>query len=184
MFIYLFFFLGKVKFERPNESPENWFNILMVHQNRVMRAPKDYLPEERIPSFMDLVVWGHEHDCRVEEEKIDIGNFYITQPGKIQKFSESLYISHLCNLQIDSLNIKSHYFLLPFCYSGSSVVTSLSEGESIPKKVALVQVHGRKFQLKPIPLQTVRPFIFRDMDLSEYDFDDDVRDPKEAVSIT
>jgi len=45
---------------------------------------------------VNLVVWGHEHDCRIEPEPVTGKGYYITQPG-------------------------------------SSVATSLADGESIPK---------------------------------------------------
>jgi double-strand break repair protein MRE11 len=28
-----------------------------------------------------LVVWGHEHDCRIWPEKVAEKDYYITQPG-------------------------------------------------------------------------------------------------------
>ena len=28
-----------------------------------------------------LVVWGHEHDCRIWPEKVEGKEYYITQPG-------------------------------------------------------------------------------------------------------
>ena len=45
---------------------------------------------------IDLVVWGHEHDCRIIPEPVAGKRYYITQPG-------------------------------------SSVATSLADGESIEK---------------------------------------------------
>lgn len=47
---------------------------------------------------VDLVVWGHEHDCRIIPEPVAGKNYYITQPG-------------------------------------SSVATSLADGEAIEKLV-------------------------------------------------
>lgn len=28
-----------------------------------------------------LVVWGHEHDCRLTPEKVEGKDYYISQPG-------------------------------------------------------------------------------------------------------
>lgn len=50
---------------------------------------------------INLVVWGHEHDCRIEPEEVAGKPYFITQPG-------------------------------------SSVATSLSDGESIQKRVTLI----------------------------------------------
>ena len=39
------------------------------------------------------------------------------------------------------------------------MATSLSEGEAVPKHVGLLSVHKTTFKLKPLKLQTVRPFV-------------------------
>ena len=108
------------------------------------------MPETALSDFLHLVVWGHEHECRVWPEENPVQRFYVTQPG-------------------------------------SSVATSLSEGEAKPKyvewsgtlvvrrdaerrallaagyrcrrHVALLRIKGKNFQLTPLPLTTVRPFI-------------------------
>lgn len=51
---------------------------------------------------------------------------------------------------------------------GSSVVTSLSEGECLrPKMVALLEVTGTQFVLKPLVLKSSRPFVMGDVSLKE-----------------
>jgi len=70
-----------VKFYRPEEGPETWFNILVLHQNRIHRSPKNYVSENVLPDFMDLIVWGHEHECRIKPEPSEMRRFHITQPG-------------------------------------------------------------------------------------------------------
>jgi double-strand break repair protein MRE11 len=91
---------------------EDWFNILLVHQNRsatmcalvaklmsrVKHGPQQSVPEGMFDDSVKLVVWGHEHDCRLTPEKVEGKDYYISQPG-------------------------------------SSVATSLAPGESIPKYV-------------------------------------------------
>lgn len=118
----------------PNESSEesdDWFHLMVVHQNRADRGPKNYLPEELLPAFLHLVIWGHEHDCRIEPELNAMRDFYVSQPG-------------------------------------SSVPTSLAKGESLKKHVGLLEIYKTKFQLKPLPLQTVRPFVFDSINLADY----------------
>jgi hypothetical protein len=58
---------------RPNAAPgypvEAWFNIFALHQNRVLHGgsgAKNCVREEYLADFLDLVVWGHEHEC-IEE---------------------------------------------------------------------------------------------------------------------
>nr|VZI23564.1 unnamed protein product [Spirometra erinaceieuropaei] len=131
------FLNDNVTFWRPEDDAEDWFSLAVVHQNRVRHGPTGYLPENFLPSFLDLVVWGHEHDCRIEPEWNSSKNFYVTQPG-------------------------------------SSVATSLIEGEALPKAVGLLEIHGREFKLTRLPLQTVRPFFFYDLVLEEELADADV----------
>ena len=39
------------------------------------------MPESFLSDFLHLVVWGHEHECRVEPEENLVQKFYVTQPG-------------------------------------------------------------------------------------------------------
>ncbi|VDM65144.1 unnamed protein product [Strongylus vulgaris] len=120
-----------IKFLRPRAGYDDWFNILVLHQNRPRRSTHRstgaYLPEQYIPTFFDLVLWGHEHEskphCQYVASSDAMGDgFYILQPG-------------------------------------STVATSLTKEESLQKNVFLIKVKGRKFQCKPIPLQTTRPML-------------------------
>ncbi|KAH8391359.1 hypothetical protein KR200_004169 [Drosophila serrata] len=108
---------------KEGEEEDEWFHLLVVHQNRADRGPKNYLPEDSLPAFLHLVIWGHEHDCRIEPEVNAKKGFYVSQPG-------------------------------------SSVPTSLSEGEAKKKHVGLLEIYKNKFKLKELPLQTVRPFVY------------------------
>ena len=72
---------GRVRFLTP-EHAEGYFNILALHQNRAARGTHAFVPDACLPSFLNLVVWGHEHDCRIEPEPAASGKpFHITQPG-------------------------------------------------------------------------------------------------------
>ncbi|OQS04777.1 double-strand break repair protein [Thraustotheca clavata] len=138
---------GKVRFRRPEDTPEEWFSIFVVHQNRDNRGrgAKNCLPESFIPDFIDFVIWGHEHECLIELEESLKANFFITQPG-------------------------------------SSIATSLIEGESKPKKVGILEVLGGNFRLRSIPLNTVRPFKMGEVVLKDVD-GLDPNDPKVADKI-
>ena len=124
----------QVTFYRAEEHLENWFNICVLHQNRADRGHKNFIREEALPEFLDLVLWGHEHDCLIEPELNGKQNFYVSQPG-------------------------------------SSVVTSLSEGEAKRKHVGLLKVNKKNFKMEPILLESVRPYIFRSICASELDLD-------------
>ena len=153
---------NRVRMYMPKDK-DKWFNILLLHQNRwaavfsselylftwdfrVSHGPQNSVPEGMFDDSVDLVVWGHEHDCRIIPEPVAGKPYLITQPG-------------------------------------SSVATSLAEGEAMEKcvtaywallfywhcgrHVALLEIQGKEFQLTPIPLRTTRPFVIGDVVLSE-----------------
>ncbi|KAJ2656324.1 meiotic recombination [Coemansia sp. RSA 1200] len=66
---------------QPAEDTDRWFNLMVLHQNRVPHGPKNHIPEHFLSDFLDLVVWGHEHQCAVEPEYNHQRSFYVTQPG-------------------------------------------------------------------------------------------------------
>lgn len=121
---------GKVRFYQPNTQKDDWFNIMSVHQNHHAYTETSYLPENFLPEFLDLVIWGHEHECIIDPRTNPERNFKVMQPG-------------------------------------SSIATSLAPGEAVPKQVAIVSVTGRDFTTENIRLRTVRPFVMREIVLSE-----------------
>ncbi|KAL3658000.1 hypothetical protein V7S43_017043 [Phytophthora oleae] len=123
---------GKVMFRRPAERAEDWFSIFVVHQNRddKGRGSKNCVPESVIPDFIDLVVWGHEHECLIDVQESVKGDFFISQPG-------------------------------------SSVATSLVEGEAKQKHVAVLEINGQSFRMSNHELYTVRPFKMGEVILNE-----------------
>ncbi|KAI0330035.1 DNA repair exonuclease [Cubamyces sp. BRFM 1775] len=120
---------NRVRMYMPRDK-DSWFNMLLLHQNRVAHGPQQSVPEGMFDNSIDLVVWGHEHDCRIVPEPVAGKRYYITQPG-------------------------------------SSVATSLADGEALEKHVALLKIQGKEFELTPIPLRSVRPFVIDDVVLSE-----------------
>ncbi|KAF2813226.1 DNA repair exonuclease [Mytilinidion resinicola] len=121
---------GNVKFFQPGTQKDDWFNLMSVHQNHHAYTETGYLPENFLPEFMDLVVWGHEHECLIEPRYNPEMGFHVMQPG-------------------------------------SSVATSLMPGEAVPKQVAIVSITGKEFKCEPIRLKTVRPFVMKEIVLSE-----------------
>ncbi|CAI0376122.1 unnamed protein product [Linum tenue] len=123
-----------VQWMRPEvqESCEvsDWFNILVLHQNRVKTNPKNAINEHFLPRFLDFIVWGHEHECLVDPQEVPGMGFHITQPG-------------------------------------SSVATSLIDGESKPKHVLLLEIKGNQYRPTKIPLTSVRPFEYTEIVLKE-----------------
>jgi double-strand break repair protein MRE11 len=72
---------------------------------------------------------------------------------------------------------QDFYVLQP----GSSVATSLCDGESAPKKSWIIKIHGEQFKAESVPLETVRPFVMRDVSLSDSGVQP--RDPKAATKV-
>ncbi|KAJ7845927.1 Metallo-dependent phosphatase-like protein [Mycena leptocephala] len=120
---------NRVRMFMPRDK-QSWFNIMLLHQNRVKHGPQEFVPEGLFDDSVDLVIWGHEHDCRIVPEPVAGKGYYISQPG-------------------------------------SSVATSLADGEALEKHVALLQIQGKEFEMTPIPLRTVRPFVIESVVLSE-----------------
>jgi double-strand break repair protein MRE11 len=119
---------GKVTWLRPQDAElSEWFNIFVFHQNRGQKGGSNIYFEDLFPSFLDLVIWGHEHECKIE---LQGPNPCITQPG-------------------------------------SSIATSLIEGEAVPKHVAILEIFREQFKWKPIRLKTVRPFVMKHIRLDE-----------------
>uniref|UniRef100_A0A8H7N0W2 Double-strand break repair protein n=1 Tax=Bionectria ochroleuca TaxID=29856 RepID=A0A8H7N0W2_BIOOC len=121
---------NKVKWFHPNVQEREWFNLLAVHQNHHAHTATSYLPETALPDWLDLVVWGHEHECLIDPSQNAETGIHVMQPG-------------------------------------SSVATSLVPGEAVRKHVAVVSVTGKNFKMEKIPLKSVRPFVTRELVLSQ-----------------
>lgn len=48
---------------------------------RVKHGPQQSVPEGMFDDAINLVIWGHEHDCRIWPEQVEGKNYYISQPG-------------------------------------------------------------------------------------------------------
>ncbi|CAG8475965.1 4186_t:CDS:10 [Ambispora gerdemannii] len=122
----------QVKMMRPIETPDEWFNLMVLHQNRQAHAPTTYVPENFLEDFLHLIIWGHEHECLIDPVFNSEQKFDITQPG-------------------------------------SSVATSLVEGEATPKHVGILTIKGTNYELNKVRLRSIRPFIVDEIDLTSID---------------
>uniref|UniRef100_A0A3Q3GLH8 Double-strand break repair protein n=1 Tax=Labrus bergylta TaxID=56723 RepID=A0A3Q3GLH8_9LABR len=79
--LYRMFVNNQVTMLRPKEDQDEWFNLFTIHQNRSKHGPTNYIPEQFLDEFLDLVVWGHEHECLITPTRNEQQLFYVTQPG-------------------------------------------------------------------------------------------------------
>uniref|UniRef100_A0A1A7WZE2 Double-strand break repair protein n=1 Tax=Iconisemion striatum TaxID=60296 RepID=A0A1A7WZE2_9TELE len=79
--LYRMFVNNQVTMLRPKEDQDGWFNLFAIHQNRSKHGPTNYIPEQFLDDFLDLVVWGHEHECLITPTRNEQQLFYVTQPG-------------------------------------------------------------------------------------------------------
>ena len=124
----------KVRFLRPDDDGDDdgWFSVFCLHQNRDLgRGGKNCVHETMIPEWMDLVVWGHEHECLMDPQESVVGTFRITQPG-------------------------------------STVATSLTQGETVRKHLGLLDIRGNQFRMTPVPLVHVRSFLMAEVSLLQH----------------
>ncbi|CAM9132136.1 unnamed protein product, partial [Chrysoparadoxa australica] len=123
----------RVTFRKASDEAmdEDWFNMFVLHQNRdTGRGKKSCVHESMIPGWMDMVVWGHEHECKIWPVHSNVADFYIMQPG-------------------------------------STVATSLVEGEAVTKHCSLVEIRGNEFKTEKYPLRQVRDFVMKAISLSD-----------------
>ena len=118
----LLFENNKITFNQPKlangQIDSNYFSILVLHQNRFKGvsgwSTRDSITDEIIPSWFDLVVWGHEHEC----------------------------------LGMRTLSLGES--VLKILQPGSTVITSLIEGEQTPKKAWILTVSPELFNIDPV----------------------------------
>ncbi|KAL7276614.1 meiotic recombination [Rhizina undulata] len=72
---------GKVKWLRPGVQQNEWFNLMCVHQNHHGHTETGFLPENFLQDFINLVIWGHEHECLIDPRLNPETNFHVIQPG-------------------------------------------------------------------------------------------------------
>lgn len=125
-------FEKRIKFARPTQDTDEWFNILVLHQNKYKgmalgTSKSESISESDLPGIFDLVIWGHEHESMPHVYEVT---------GQ-----DSVTMRHL--------------------QPGSTVATTLNEAESKQKHCFVLRICKKMSEIEPIPLLTVRPFIYR-----------------------
>ncbi|EGG01081.1 uncharacterized protein MELLADRAFT_39329, partial [Melampsora larici-populina 98AG31] len=101
---------NRIRMSRPAEYRDEWFNLMLVHQNRVAHGPKNSVPENGFGREIDLVIWGHEHDCLIEPYEIPEKGYYISQPGS--SIATSLARGEALTKKVGILEIQGRDFAI------------------------------------------------------------------------
>eukprot|EP00923_Selenidium_pygospionis_P003374 GHVN01005364.1.p1 GENE.GHVN01005364.1~~GHVN01005364.1.p1 ORF type:complete len:503 (-),score=155.00 GHVN01005364.1:12-1520(-) len=136
----------KVTFDVPPDGSDKYFNLMLIHQNRhkgsAGGAPsKNCVHDQMLPDFLDLVIWGHEHDCLIEPQDSLRGDYHIIQPGSSVATSlipGEATTKHICMLEICGDQFRSNAIPLlstrPFehdeiCLSEMGLISTVEERE-------------------------------------------------------
>eukprot|EP00762_Andalucia_godoyi_P008647 ANDGO_04575.mRNA.1 DNA repair protein rad32 len=93
---------GKCTFARPSEGSNDYFNIMLIHQNRYQRdarAAETNVNENSLPAFLDCVFWGHEHECKPDFQPtaqgvnvVQLGSSVITSLSDYESSAKKYYM--------------------------------------------------------------------------------------------
>ncbi|SCV05884.1 LANO_0H17304g1_1 [Lachancea nothofagi CBS 11611] len=143
---------GKVKFNVPTVRDGEWFNLMCVHQNHTGHTNTAFLPEQFLPDFFDLIVWGHEHECIPHLVHNPTKGFDVLQPG-------SSVATSLCEAE----SKEKQVFILE-CKSGMQPqltgIPLKSVRRFIMRDVSLKDVTG----LKPHDRESITKFLQGEVD--------------------
>lgn len=101
---------NRVRMYRPAENPDEWFNILTLHQNRAAHDPKAVVPETMFDDSIHLVVWGHEHEQLIRPQPVAGKRYHISQPGS--SVATSLCPGEAAEKQVAIIHVKERDFHL------------------------------------------------------------------------
>lgn len=103
---------GDLEFMEPADSDESfeWFNLMCIHQNHVRRPGVKVIEETSLPSFLDFVLWGHEHDCDPSANENHTTGTHILQAGS--SIATSLSVGETGPKNVFVLSVKGKDFSL------------------------------------------------------------------------
>ncbi|PVU92931.1 hypothetical protein BB561_003536 [Smittium simulii] len=99
-----------LKMNRPDKNKDDYFNIMTIHQNRFPHGRTNFIPEDFLEDFLDVVIWGHEHECLIDPQYNPSKNFHVIQPGS--SVATSLSQSETKNKYVCLLKITGKRFEL------------------------------------------------------------------------
>uniref|UniRef100_A0A0E0LRV1 Mre11 DNA-binding domain-containing protein n=1 Tax=Oryza punctata TaxID=4537 RepID=A0A0E0LRV1_ORYPU len=120
------------------DSEDDWFNLFVLQQKRRKGSSTNGINEQLLPSFLDLVIWGHEHACLPDPQEVSGKDFHIIQPGS--SVATALSSAEAKPKHAVLLEIKLYMFPLN---------------------------QGRQYRQTNIPLKSVRPFEYAEVELKD-----------------
>ncbi|QSL65132.1 hypothetical protein MERGE_002437 [Pneumocystis wakefieldiae] len=165
--LYRSFKQGNVRFMRPDVEQDTWFNLIAVHQNHTSHTETGYLPENFIPDFFDLVLWGHEHECAIDPAYNPQQNFYVIQPGShiaILSITERSFTLEKIRLKsvrpfvMKDISLCENKLIRPNVNNKSMVTTFLMEKiqEAIEEALNEWKSFQEPYDIKEPPLPLIR----------------------------
>nr|XP_053643704.1 double-strand break repair protein MRE11-like [Cherax quadricarinatus] len=158
-----------VKMLRPKESMDAWFNIMVLHQNHTKHGLTNYIPESFLDPFLDLVIWGHEHECLIEPRLSAEDSFHVIQPGSsvvtslcageaVTKNVALLEVNHQQQFKVTALPLQT---VRPFVFDDVCLADHAMDLRPINDKINpvedLIESHIHKMIIKAKQLCTGHP---------------------------
>lgn len=164
------FMADKVRFMRPTNAG-SWVNVLLIHQNREdpRRGLKSCIKVDFIPKFIVsrccnllssrpwlLLAWP----------RLAWGGHPPPLANRPPCPPQDLVIwGHEHDSRIVPQPTAGNHFFVS--QPGSSVATSLMEGEALPKHIGVLEVKHSRFRIVPHRLRCVRPFLTESVTLAQ-----------------
>lgn len=114
-----------------------WFNLFVLHQNRLTRGSSKGISDTLLPTWLDYVVWGHEHDSIPD---LTLSKPPIVQPGSTVATSLSAGEAkpkHAILLEVYKCKLKHRavplYTVRSFLFEDISLSTQSGLSETDPE---------------------------------------------------
>lgn len=143
---------GKVAFEVPSMREDEWFNIMCVHQNHTGHTNTAFLPEQFLPDFLDIVIWGHEHECIPHLVHNPTKKFDVLQPG-------SSVATSLCDAEAKPKNV----FILELRYDSAPNLITVPLKSVRTFVMRSISLRDQP-QLRPHDKEAITKFLFQQIE--------------------
>lgn len=170
------FLADKVRFMRPTNAG-SWVNVLLIHQNREdpRRGLKSCVKVDFIPKFIvrgrfglcvqcECLLRSYSAGCSALDGAI-VALSLASAPSPPVRSQDLVIWGHEHDSRIVPQPTAGNHFFVS--QPGSSVATSLMEGEALPKHIGVLEVKHSRFRIVPHRLRCVRPFLTASVALAQ-----------------